>query len=103
MGELLQTVERYLPHASLSFLERNTADLLSQFEGNSRNGLSVTDLVNLENQLQTALKQARSRKVTPSFFLRFTSLFYVALFRTLVLNYTEEHQLCPLYFIKVTT
>ncbi|XP_060173275.1 agamous-like MADS-box protein AGL27 isoform X4 [Lycium barbarum] len=43
MGELLQTTERQL--------EETNAD-----------GLAVTDLVHLENELQTALIQARSRK-----------------------------------------
>ncbi|XP_075103850.1 agamous-like MADS-box protein AGL27 [Nicotiana tabacum] len=44
MGELLQTVERQLEEPGVY-------------------GLSMTDLVHLENQLQTALKQARSRKM----------------------------------------
>ncbi|KAL3321974.1 hypothetical protein AABB24_039546 [Solanum stoloniferum] len=43
MGELLQTTERQL--------EETNAD-----------GLTVTDLINLENELQTALIQVRSRK-----------------------------------------
>ncbi|OIT22254.1 hypothetical protein A4A49_38958 [Nicotiana attenuata] len=43
VGELLQTVERRLEEPDVD-------------------GLSVTDLVHLENQLQSALMQARSRK-----------------------------------------
>uniref|UniRef100_A0A1S4B697 Protein MADS AFFECTING FLOWERING 5 n=1 Tax=Nicotiana tabacum TaxID=4097 RepID=A0A1S4B697_TOBAC len=43
VGELLQTVERQLEEPDVD-------------------GLSVTDLVHLENQLQSALMQARSRK-----------------------------------------
>ncbi|XP_019237531.1 PREDICTED: agamous-like MADS-box protein AGL27 [Nicotiana attenuata] len=44
MGELLQTVKRQLEEPDVD-------------------GLRMTDLVHLENQLQTALKQARSRKM----------------------------------------
>nr|XP_009778240.1 PREDICTED: agamous-like MADS-box protein AGL27 isoform X2 [Nicotiana sylvestris] len=43
VGELLQTVERQLEEPDVD-------------------GLSVTDLVHLENQLQSALMQARSQK-----------------------------------------
>ncbi|XP_060173268.1 truncated transcription factor CAULIFLOWER D-like isoform X1 [Lycium barbarum] len=44
MGELLQTAERHLEETNVD-------------------GLAVTDLVHLENELRTALIQARSRKV----------------------------------------
>ncbi|KAL3321977.1 hypothetical protein AABB24_039547 [Solanum stoloniferum] len=43
MGELLQTTER-------------------QLEETNDDGLAVTDLIHLENELQTALIQVRSRK-----------------------------------------
>uniref|UniRef100_M1BI82 MADS-box protein 15 n=2 Tax=Solanum tuberosum TaxID=4113 RepID=M1BI82_SOLTU len=67
MGELLQTTERYRSYSSLLFLKAYTTYLLSQFdrqlEETNADGLTVTDLIHLENELQTALIQVRSRKV----------------------------------------
>lgn len=67
MGKLLQTTERYLSYSSLLFLKAYTTYFPSQFdrqlEETNADGLTVTDLIHLENELQTALIHLRARKV----------------------------------------
>lgn len=74
MEEVLQTVEKYWPLAAL-FSVFPLKSIVSdprfnrQLEEPDVDDLSITDLVHLENQFETALTQTRFRKVGSSTFL----------------------------------